>query len=138
VTHRQCKAVTSAHPYIALIYGELGPQSKACATFRGRGRDVSEALSGIAPDDFRNADQRQDGPVYRPVNVTDHESDAECQVEALQDPDDAHEDHRYADQAADDPHHNVEWSPHALPLSWTRHSKQEGRDVTGILYACGG
>src|SRR5271155_3978600 len=31
------KAVTSGHPHITLLYGELGAQSKAFLTFRGRG-----------------------------------------------------------------------------------------------------
>src|SRR6202158_4228548 len=32
------KAVTSGHPHIALLYGDLGAQSKAFVTFGGRGR----------------------------------------------------------------------------------------------------
>jgi hypothetical protein len=39
------KAVTSAHPYIALLYGELGAQTKAFVTFRGRGHvESSESV----------------------------------------------------------------------------------------------
>src|ERR1700685_4062201 len=39
------KAATSGHPHITLLYGELGAQSKAFVTFRGRGRvETSEAV----------------------------------------------------------------------------------------------
>jgi hypothetical protein len=39
------KATTSGHPHIALLYGELGAQSKAFVTFRGRGRvESSESV----------------------------------------------------------------------------------------------
>jgi hypothetical protein len=68
----------------------------------------SEPLSYIAPDDLRNADQGQDRPVNGPMHVTDHESDAEGEVKALQDPDDAYEDHCNAEQAADYAHRDIE------------------------------
>jgi len=38
------KAVSSGHPHISLLYGELSPQSKAFVTFRGRGHiETSDA-----------------------------------------------------------------------------------------------
>ena len=45
------KAVTSGHPHIALLYGELGPESKAFVTFRGRGR--VELVRAAAPQGVR-------------------------------------------------------------------------------------
>jgi hypothetical protein len=46
------KATTSAHPHIALLYGELGAQSKAFVTFRGRGHvDASESVRRKVYDD---------------------------------------------------------------------------------------
>jgi hypothetical protein len=46
------KAVTSGHPHIALLYGELGAQSKAFVTFRGRGHvDPSESVRRKVYDD---------------------------------------------------------------------------------------
>src|ERR1039458_849810 len=74
----------------------------------------SEPLSGIAPEDLGDADQRQDRAVNRPMKVADHEADTEGQVEALEDPDGPHADHRNADQAADNPHYYIECSPHAF------------------------
>src|SRR5271170_4295849 len=39
------KAVTSGHPHISLLYGELDAQSKAFVSFQGRGRvDSSESV----------------------------------------------------------------------------------------------
>lgn len=64
-------------------------------------------LTRITPDDFGDADQRQDRAVDRPVIVTDHEADAEGQVHALEHPDRPRQDHQDADQAADDPHHDI-------------------------------
>ena len=60
------KAVTSGHPYIALLYGELGAQSKAFVTFRGRGRvDSSESVRRKVYDDSpegeRNLDKDRQG-----------------------------------------------------------------------------
>lgn len=75
---------------------------------------LSWSLAGIAPDNLGDADQREDRAVDRPVKVADHESDAEGQVESLEDPDGAHADHRNTDQAADNPHHYIEWSPHRV------------------------
>jgi hypothetical protein len=46
------------------------------------------------------------------MKVADHEPAAEGQVEALEDPDSAHQDHDNADEATDDPHHNIETWPH--------------------------
>lgn len=46
------KAVMSGHPHIALLYGELGAQSKAFVTFRGRGRvESSESMRRKVYDD---------------------------------------------------------------------------------------
>jgi hypothetical protein len=46
------KALTSGHPHIALLYGELGPESKAFVSFRGRGRvDSSESVRRKVYDD---------------------------------------------------------------------------------------
>src|ERR1035438_6568298 len=46
------KALTSGHPHIALLYGELGAQSKAFMTFRGRGRvESSEPVRRKVYDD---------------------------------------------------------------------------------------
>jgi len=60
------KAVASGHPYIALLYGELGAQSKAFVTFRGRGRvEISETVRRKVYDDSpegeRNLDQDRKG-----------------------------------------------------------------------------
>jgi hypothetical protein len=62
-----------------------------------------------------DADQREDRAVNRPMKVADHAPNAKSQVEALEDPDGPHSDHRNADQAADNPHHNIEWSSHRVP-----------------------
>src|ERR1700722_2530883 len=60
------QAVTSGHPHISLLYGELGAQSKAFVTFRGRGRvDSSEAGRRKVYDDSteleRNLDKDRKG-----------------------------------------------------------------------------
>jgi hypothetical protein len=60
------KAVTSGHPHITLLYGELGPESKAFVTFRGRGRvDSSEPLRRevyeASPEVERNLDKDRKG-----------------------------------------------------------------------------
>ena len=60
------KAVTGGHPHIALLYGELGAQSKAFVTFRGRGRiDSSESVRRKVFDDSpeieRNMDKARKG-----------------------------------------------------------------------------
>src|ERR1700685_4387018 len=72
------------------------------------------ALSSIAPDDLGDADQRQDRAVNRPMIIADHEADAEGQVEALENPDSPHADHRKADQGADNPHCCIECFPHGV------------------------
>jgi hypothetical protein len=59
-------AVTSGHPHITLLYGELGAQSKAFVTFRGRGRvDSSESVRRKVYDDSpeleRNLDKDRKG-----------------------------------------------------------------------------
>src|ERR1019366_1979357 len=74
----------------------------------------SGPLPGIAPDNFGDADQRQDRAVDGPVKVADHEADSAGQVQALEDPDGPHADHRNADQAADNPHYYIECAPHAF------------------------
>lgn len=65
-------------------------------------------LPGIAPDNLGDAHQREDRAANRPIKVSDHESDAEGEVEALEDPHGAHAHHRNPDEAADNPHHNIE------------------------------
>ena len=60
------KAVTSGHPHITLLYGELNAQSKAFVTFRGRGRvDSSESTRRKVYDDSpeieRNMDKERKG-----------------------------------------------------------------------------
>jgi hypothetical protein len=60
------KAVTSGHPYIALLYGELGAQSKAFVTFRGRGHvETSESVRRKvydgSPEGERNLDKDRKG-----------------------------------------------------------------------------
>ena len=60
------KAVASGHPHIALLYGELGAQSKAFLTFRGRGHiDNSEAVRrkvyDSSPEIERNLDKDRKG-----------------------------------------------------------------------------
>jgi hypothetical protein len=69
-------------------------------------------LSGIAPDDFGDAHQRQDGAVNRPMIIADHESDTKRQVKALKDPHHSHQDHRDTDQRSDDAHDVIEGWPH--------------------------
>lgn len=59
-------AVASGHPHIALLYGELGAESKAFVTFRGRGRvDTSESVRRKVYDDSpeieRNLDKDRKG-----------------------------------------------------------------------------
>jgi hypothetical protein len=59
-------AVTTGRPHIALLYGELGAQSKAFVTFRGRGRvETSEsALRKVyddSPEVERNLDKDRKG-----------------------------------------------------------------------------
>ena len=61
------KAVEGGHPYITLLYGELGPpESKAFVTFRGRGRvDPSESarrkVYDASPEIERNMDKDRKG-----------------------------------------------------------------------------
>jgi hypothetical protein len=60
------KAVTSGRPHIALLYGELNPESKAFVTFRGRGRvEPSEPLRrkvyDASPEIERNMDKDRKG-----------------------------------------------------------------------------
>ena len=60
------KAVASGHPNIALLYGELGAESKAFMTFRGRGRvESSETVRRKVYDDSpeveRNLDKGRKG-----------------------------------------------------------------------------
>jgi hypothetical protein len=60
------KSVTSGRPHIALLYGELGAESKAFLTFRGRGHvDSSEPVRRKVYDDSpeveRNLDKDRKG-----------------------------------------------------------------------------
>jgi hypothetical protein len=60
------KAVTSGHPHISLLYGELDAQSKAFVSFQGRGRvDSSESVRRKVYDDSpeleRNLDKDRKG-----------------------------------------------------------------------------
>jgi hypothetical protein len=60
------KAVTSGHPHIALLYGDLGAQSKAFVTFRGRGRvessePVRRKVYDDSPEGERNLDKDRKG-----------------------------------------------------------------------------
>lgn len=60
------KAVTSGHPHIVLLYGELGAQSKAFVTFRGRGRvessePVRRKVYDDSPEGERNLDKDRKG-----------------------------------------------------------------------------
>lgn len=60
------QAAASANPHISLLYGELGAQSKAFVTFRGRGRvDSSESVRRKVYDDSpeleRNLDKDRKG-----------------------------------------------------------------------------
>jgi hypothetical protein len=55
------KAVTSGRPHIALLYGELGAQSKAFVTFRGRGHiDSSESVRRKVYDDSPTIERDMD------------------------------------------------------------------------------
>jgi hypothetical protein len=59
-------AVSGGRPHIALLYGELGAQSKAFLTFRGRGRlDSSESVRRKvyedSPEGERNLDKDRKG-----------------------------------------------------------------------------
>jgi hypothetical protein len=55
------KAVASGQPHIALLYGELGPQSKAFVAFRGRGRvDSSESVRRKVYDDSPEVERNMD------------------------------------------------------------------------------
>jgi hypothetical protein len=60
------KAITSRHPHITLLYGELGAQSKAFVTFRGRGRvesseSVRRKVYDDSPEGERNLDKDRKG-----------------------------------------------------------------------------
>ncbi len=60
------KAITSGHPHIALLYGELGAQSKAFVTFRGRGHVESSETARRkvyegSPEGERNMDKDRKG-----------------------------------------------------------------------------
>jgi hypothetical protein len=60
------KAVAGGHPHIALLYGELGPQSKAFVAFRGRGRiesseSVRRKVFDESPEIERNMDKDRKG-----------------------------------------------------------------------------
>src|SRR5271167_4942255 len=59
-------AVASGHPHIALLYGELGADSKAFVTFRGRGRvesaeSVRRKVYDDSPEAERNLDRDRKG-----------------------------------------------------------------------------
>ncbi|HTV52400.1 MAG TPA: pyridoxamine 5'-phosphate oxidase family protein [Steroidobacteraceae bacterium] len=59
-------AVRSGRPHIALLYGELGPQSKAFVSFRGRGRiedaeAVRRRVYDGSPELERNLDKDRKG-----------------------------------------------------------------------------
>jgi hypothetical protein len=55
------KAVESGHPHIVLLYGELGAQSKAFVTFRGRGRaEPSESVRRKVYDDSPKGERDMD------------------------------------------------------------------------------
>jgi hypothetical protein len=60
------KAVRGGNIHVSLLYGELGPQSKAFVSFRGRGHvENSEAVRktvySSAPELERNLDKEQKG-----------------------------------------------------------------------------
>jgi hypothetical protein len=95
-------------------------------------------LTSIAPDDLGESDERENRAINRPVIVADHEADTKGEIEALEDPDDPHQNHHDADQGADDPHHDIECGPHrGLPGNRTsiaaslRKSKATLRDQGG-------
>ena len=55
------KAAKSGHPHITLLYGELGAQSKAFVTFRGRGRvESSESVRRKVYDDSPQIERDMD------------------------------------------------------------------------------
>ena len=55
------QAVAAGRPHISLLYGELGTQSKAFVTFRGRGRvDPSESVRRKVYDDSPQAERDLD------------------------------------------------------------------------------
>src|SRR5580692_10317160 len=60
------KAAKSGHPHITLLYGELGAQSKAFVTFRGRGRvesseSVRRKVYDASPQIERDMDKDRKG-----------------------------------------------------------------------------
>jgi hypothetical protein len=60
------KAIASGHPYVTLLYGELGAQSKAFVTFRGRGHvepseSVRRRVYDGSPEGERNLDKDRKG-----------------------------------------------------------------------------
>ncbi len=60
------KAVTSGHAHVSLLYGEIGAQSKAFMTFRGRGRidpaePVRRKVYDNSPEAERNLDKERKG-----------------------------------------------------------------------------
>jgi hypothetical protein len=60
------QAVAAGRPHIALLYGELGAQSKAFVTFRGRGHvepsdSVRRKVYDASPEGERNLDKDRNG-----------------------------------------------------------------------------
>jgi hypothetical protein len=60
------KAVRGGNIHVSLLYGELGPQSKAFVSFRGRGHvensaAVRKTVYSSAPELERNLDKEQKG-----------------------------------------------------------------------------
>jgi hypothetical protein len=60
------RAVAAGRPHIALLYGELGAQSKAFVTFRGRGHvepsdSVRRKVYDASPEGERNLDKDRNG-----------------------------------------------------------------------------
>jgi len=61
-------------------------------------------------------DQSQDRAVDHPVSVADHETDAKCEIEALEYLNHPHQDHGKPDQATDNPHRRVKCPSTRGPL----------------------
>src|SRR5689334_12432392 len=88
----------------------------ACPCFRPPKVGVS-TLSRIAPDHLAEAKQREDCAIENPVLVADHERLVvrSGQTKPLQSPKASADHHQQTDQAADDPHDDVECPPHIVP-----------------------
>jgi len=80
----------------------------------GSPRESSLALARVAPDHLADPRKGKQGAVHGPLRLPNHEADSKGKIQTLQDPHDADQHHAEANEAADDPHDDVEEIPHGL------------------------